>query len=167
MSKREATTQLLKDRIADAMLELMREKPLKKITVTEVTAKAGVGRVSYFRHFDSKEDVLAYKHMRMWEQWATQQGITTWHTASKENLRPFFLFHYENRDTILLLRQNGMQDVITITGYHIILDTLGQSDADRYRSRFFACGFAGMLEAWFDNDFQPSIDEMMKICDIH
>lgn len=43
MPRRNKSTDFLKECIADAMLQLMEEKPLKKITVKEITDTAGVG----------------------------------------------------------------------------------------------------------------------------
>lgn len=46
--------------IAQAMIQLLEEKPLIDITVTEITKKAQVGRASFYRHFGSTSDVLDY-----------------------------------------------------------------------------------------------------------
>jgi AcrR family transcriptional regulator len=44
--------------ITEELLQLMGNTAFNKITVTDITKKAGVGRVSFYRNFDSKEDVL-------------------------------------------------------------------------------------------------------------
>lgn len=44
--------------IRDALLALMKEKPLDKITVTEIIARAGVSRMGFYRNYDSKESVI-------------------------------------------------------------------------------------------------------------
>ena len=45
-------------RIAAALFELMTEKPFMNITVTELAKRAGVGRASFYRNFDTTRDVL-------------------------------------------------------------------------------------------------------------
>ena len=42
------------DKMGTALLALMKQKPFEKITADEIAAKAGVGRVTYFRNFSSK-----------------------------------------------------------------------------------------------------------------
>lgn len=47
-----------KEAIRKALLGLLLEKPLDKITVTEVVARAGVSRVTYYRAFYSLHEVI-------------------------------------------------------------------------------------------------------------
>ena len=53
MRRRRETTEMLKESMGDALLDLMREKPLEKISIEEMTARADVGRVTYCRYFKS------------------------------------------------------------------------------------------------------------------
>lgn len=48
----------IEDYIITALLKLMEEKPYESITVTDIAKKAGVVRVTYYRHFKSKEDII-------------------------------------------------------------------------------------------------------------
>ena len=47
-----------KERICDALLDLMEERPFEEIPVTEITRQAGVSRTIFYRYFDSVYDVL-------------------------------------------------------------------------------------------------------------
>ena len=46
------------EKITDGLLKLMNEMPFEKITVSDIVLEAGVGRASFYRHFDSKEAVI-------------------------------------------------------------------------------------------------------------
>ena len=48
----------VKMQITTALLELLKEKPLSDITVSELTNKAEIGRVSFYRNYQNKEDIL-------------------------------------------------------------------------------------------------------------
>ena len=54
------TTEMLNKQMGDALIELLKEKPISKISIEELTKKADVGRATFFRHFDSKEDFFKY-----------------------------------------------------------------------------------------------------------
>lgn len=47
-----------KKRIQEALLDLLAEKPLEKITVTEICRGAQVSRTTYYRSYDSLESVV-------------------------------------------------------------------------------------------------------------
>ena len=44
--------------IADALFSLMKRKHFQQITVTEICDEAAIGRKTFYRNFDMKEDVL-------------------------------------------------------------------------------------------------------------
>ena len=61
MRRTTATTDYLKECMGTALLELMKEKPIEKISIEEMTAKADVGRSTYFRYFKSKDEFCLSK----------------------------------------------------------------------------------------------------------
>lgn len=50
--------QLAKECIFTALLMLMEKKDFKDITISEIAKKAGVSRMTYYRTYSSKEDIL-------------------------------------------------------------------------------------------------------------
>jgi AcrR family transcriptional regulator len=48
---------LTRSYIFKAYLKLLESKPFEKISVSEITKKAGVSRMSFYRNFSSKEDL--------------------------------------------------------------------------------------------------------------
>ena len=44
--------------ITNSLFELMKEKTYNDISITEITDKAEVNRVSFYRNFTSKEDII-------------------------------------------------------------------------------------------------------------
>jgi AcrR family transcriptional regulator len=45
-------------KITEALLNLMEKEPFEDITVTDITRQAGVARLTFYRHFENKEQVL-------------------------------------------------------------------------------------------------------------
>lgn len=46
------------ERLTGALLTLMEEKPISGISISELCAAAGVGRTSFYRNFETREDIL-------------------------------------------------------------------------------------------------------------
>lgn len=53
MSPKELKDQKLSD-IYHALITLLNEKPLEKISITELTGLAGVSRTYYYKNFDTR-----------------------------------------------------------------------------------------------------------------
>lgn len=52
--------ELFKTYIMEAFILLLEEKSFSEITIKEITKKAGVNRSTYYRNFDSKEDIIIF-----------------------------------------------------------------------------------------------------------
>lgn len=50
--------------LADALIELSTEKPLRKITITELVERAGTGRQTFYNHFKDKNDLIYWIYSR-------------------------------------------------------------------------------------------------------
>lgn len=58
MDKRKEANLLVREKISTALFHLMETKPFSRITVSEIVRTAGVARVSFYRNFSCKEDVV-------------------------------------------------------------------------------------------------------------
>jgi hypothetical protein len=57
-SKPNRQVERTKSWIFDALMLLMDEKPYDKITVSDISEKAGIARPTFYRNFDDKDDVI-------------------------------------------------------------------------------------------------------------
>lgn len=46
--------------LADGLLSLLEQKPFREITIKELCAHSDIARRTFYRHFSSVEDVMAY-----------------------------------------------------------------------------------------------------------
>lgn len=58
VSKDNDIHQLAVDCIYQALVQLMETKPYEDITITDITKKAGVSRMAYYRNYREKDDIL-------------------------------------------------------------------------------------------------------------
>ena len=54
----EARNAYVIEHITDALLKLLKEKPIQEISISEIVDTAGVGRTSFYRNYETKEDVV-------------------------------------------------------------------------------------------------------------
>ncbi len=94
------TDQTTLQRMGEALLRLMRHKPLEKITADELAAEANVGRVTYFRNYSSKDDLLSSYLLQSYKQYCTEHLASgDIHEKSAESLLCLFSFCYGLQDT--------------------------------------------------------------------
>ncbi|MDR3418650.1 MAG: TetR family transcriptional regulator [Nevskia sp.] len=58
-SLRERNKRQVRERIVEAAMALMRERGAKAISADDIAARAGVGRATFFRYFESREAALS------------------------------------------------------------------------------------------------------------
>ena len=71
--KKEESTKFLKLCLAEALIRMMQEQSYESINISAVCERAGVGRTTYYRHFDTKggkEELLVFKLVSEWQAFA-------------------------------------------------------------------------------------------------
>jgi len=171
MARGTKTTEFLKECMADALIKLITEKDIGKISVSEITTLAGVGRATWFRNFESKSDAVTYKLVQLWKRWASEHNISESCQLNFKNAKDFFLFNYDIRTLIDTIYAVGMQNCIYDAFCFVMESQYGTSVFKSYQIRFYAYGVFGLLEEWKKRNFKESPDEMVdlffKIIDDH
>lgn len=154
----------LKECIADAILFLLKEKSIEKITVDEIIKKAGVGRATYFRSFTSKSEAITFKFIKMWEQYSELNDIKVRNRFEIENALHFFEYNSSIRHILKLVYQAGQQEALHESFYRIMTPTdRGDDSLTTYREKFYAHGLYGLLDEWIKRDFQETPEEMAEL----
>lgn len=164
MNRREQLTIKLREDIGGAILELMREKPLERITVDELTRRANVGRVTYYRQFHSRQEAISYRLNRDWVRYARERDLHFETTPPLEYARAFFSFIYSLRETNWLLIENSCQSCI-FDAMRYSFENLSEavSTKEYYHDHFRAYGLLGLVEGWIQAGYDLTVDEMAEL----
>jgi len=97
--------------IVRGLQECLKTTPLKSITVTDIHRVTGISRATFYRLFDTPEDVLIYQLDQMTEASAdiylTQQGL-----SSAQLLEKTMALGLRNHDFLKALVVNGRHDLL-------------------------------------------------------
>lgn len=149
-------------RLTDTLIDLMKEKPLSEIAVTELTQRANVNRATFYRHY---QDVYALKEkMELDLTLEFQQAIQMSHPLeSYKELRLLCIrilyFIVANHDQCMLLfRQNNTQ-VLFHKFQKILFDTfyIPRAYLDKrvqFGIDFIFAGLVSVLQKWLEEN-QP------------
>jgi len=157
-----ASKEFLMDCIADATVQLLREKPLEKLTADEICKLAGIGRATYFRHFHSKKNILLYKRWRLWQEHFRERSIAVKERFFIGNAKVFFEFMTSNREFYQLLYATGNWG-FTREYFEYLIDTSNLAVEERYRERVLFYALSGIVEEWAINGFCETAEELQEI----
>lgn len=152
--------------IVQALFKLMEEYEYEKISVTDITKKAGVGRATFYRYFKRKEDVLVYYMYRNKQDFLFSQR---YYPRCREDyimiVKNVFEKFKENREQFKLIRRARLE--------YIYLDFLNTNFAAMFseeypeKNNYTPYLYAGMLFnvslAWLASDCGESVDALAEI----
>ena len=144
----EARNSYVIEQITEALIGLLRTKPIGEVSISELCAAAGVGRASFYRNFESKEAVLQRKDEALLRQWQKDYDAAA-AQAKAAGREP------ENLMASLLLFYKKNQDILKIAGP-------AQADANiaAYAKAFIAYGIYGMVCEWIRRGMTESAEAL-------
>lgn len=145
----------------------MRKKAFSEIKVTEIVKLAGVGRTSFYRNFENKEDVLKKYINRLYYDYFlthTVRGNLSSEREKKEYMLSRFRFVKKNAEFFILLNKNGLVYEVFESLDNSTLEKISACDIkDRYLSRFMTSACAGVIIEWIDRKFRESEEELVEV----
>lgn len=160
--------EIVVESLTESLLKLMKMKPFKNITVSELCLKAGVSRISFYRNFDEIEDILINKLNYMTSYWwNSYTSIDSWTIDSDFCIKLKSIYRKE-KDIIDLIYANGLSSVIKSHIFSQCGPKDGDADNIKYASSVIAGAIYGYLDQWFthhmnDTPFDLSLKLMLNL----
>lgn len=158
----EGRNQYVIEHITEALLALLSEKEMEDISISELCDRAGVGRASFYRNFNSKEDILRAYIDKLFGGWKSK-----WEENNKLPLSAgigMIFDHFEQHRAFYgLLNERRLIYLLK----DVILASLemkpGLPKAEAYSKAFVAYSLYGWIEVWFQRGMQESAGEMKQL----
>lgn len=155
----EARNTYVVEHLTNALITLLKEKPMADISISELCDLATVGRASFYRNFETKENILkAYI-----SQHFANEVQSSEETSLSKMIRQVFS-HFENHsDFYKTISQRGLVYLLK----DIITEICGLSPncpkLEAYSKAFAAYSLYGWIEVWFERGMQESAEEMAEM----
>jgi len=165
MKHKNVTNEMIRDYVVEALLILMHTKDYNSITIGQITEKAGVNRSTYYRNFDSKEDIIRRFYARLLEKSLDSMGENA-KASTRSYLKVHFNTFYEKRDELLLIHKAGLSYLLLDVLNMIFIDKQHlEHDFIREISIYYHTGgiFNSFL-LWFEKGMSISPDDFASIC---
>ena len=149
----------MKIQMIAALLDLMKKKPAFEIFISDLQKKAEIGRVSFFRNYHRKEDILKQELDRLIRQWGRRFEADP--SSGPEGLFPsLFDFYREHREFYTILYSRGMFSIIMETIIDTIRITPDMPNLEAYMKSFWAYEIYGWLQEWIKGGKKESGKEI-------
>lgn len=158
-NKKQEANEFVKECITTALLQIMEGKDFEAITITELTRKADVGRVSFYRNFESKEDVIRQYLGKLIREWGTE-----FEASENPNLiENLFTHYYKHKDLFILLYQSGLAHISLQNVLDVCGPTPEQDNLTAYTRAWFCHGLYGWIEEWFKRGMPETPAQMAAL----
>ena len=154
------------DMLGSALFLLVAEKDIRKVTVDELAARAGVGRATYFRNFSSKEELLTAYLVRQWRAYEKGHRLKELAFSNPERALRYFEFCLSLRTENDLMIKQGRTDAILAAFETIVSDAdLGREGS--YEAAFLAYGLYGLFVTWARSGWKETPQELAAMISGH
>ena len=149
--------------IALALFDLMEEERFERISVSAIARAAHCNRSTFYRHFDTKEDVVALRVMMA--TGGTLEELISPRTRTFEGyLGEMFSSMRAHRRVFELIYRDGLNDHL-IDGINRLFDREYDrsrlSAADQYAVAFHIGGIANHIRLWAERGMIDTPEEMV------
>ena len=166
MKKQPEVTTKTKKAFMDAFCELYSQKPIEKISVQEITNKAGYNRSSFYQHFRDVYDLLDYLEKDVLDFILQQQHI------GKGSVHDIFAILdekglYLNALNALLGEYSGnrfLDKIKTSVPFEALtLNTSKDNPILPYLIEFHLSTILSLLRLWYRRQKDVSLDEILSL----
>lgn len=160
---------LVKECIFTSLMILMEKNNFQEISVTDITNKAGVSRMAYYRNYKSKEDIITNYLDGLFEEYLKEISnsgeIDVYQFAYR-----FFVYFRKHKKLVNNLIQANLSNLILKrfdrylhSIFENILKSLSSEKINQYEIHYLAGGLYKVLIEWIENGLKETDEEMAKI----
>ena len=149
--------------IADALFSLMKRKPFQQITVTEICEEAAIGRKTFYRNFDLREDVIDFQLDLLCAEYEKEMMTI----PLEKRLCQHFAFVQKNMDYFVIMYRSGLISQLHEKFAVFLPDTMPVWTKDpveqEYRSQYIIAGIEAIQRVWVERGFKETLEEVVTM----
>jgi AcrR family transcriptional regulator len=158
--------------LTDALLSLMEEKAFKHISITEIAEKADLSRRTFYRSFETKEDILIHHADELYSEFLQLLDREA-DRRFTVIVKLYFEFWQQHKHFLGLLRQSEMLSFM-MNQYTRLFPKVFQlvkadhplahnEEALSYAMAFSAGGLLSILLKWAEDGMDKTAEELMQL----
>ncbi len=155
----ESRSEQSKKYIAEALFLLMKKKDYSKITNKDITDKAGLSHITYYRNFSGKEEVIKYYLDNITDEFIKNSQINYDPKKFKEYIIILFRHLHDTKEIGFLLYKANMIHYIK-DEFDRIFYNKARNKKERYNYYFISGGLYNIYYYWIQSGCNESPEEL-------
>lgn len=164
-------SQMTKRALAQSLKNLLLQKPLKKITIHDITQDCGISRMTFYYHFKDIYDLVEWTCLADAQRaLAQKQSYDTW----QQGFLQLFEVTRENRTFVLnichCVHQEQLEKWIKPLVDHLVLQIMQEEAASRavreedksFIARVYSHVFVGLMMDWIRANMQEEPERIVS-----
>ena len=162
------TAQQSQQRIAEAMLELLREQPFSGLSVSVLCRRANVSRQTFYSLFGTREQVLVFVLQTGCRYEPEPERVACRSACFRNFCRGYSRYIVDNREILELLAQNDLMYTLYEMEYRSLLDCSHfmqgmASDERQYLVDFIASGMTSIAQTYVRTGCRADTDTLERV----
>ena len=158
MSKKLKQTNVEK-KIFPALIRLLEKKEFRKITITELCVEAKISRISFYRNYNSKEDIIVHELTKALALWRVTFGKET----PEDAVIRFYEYLKNNKNVFQTLYRCGLIYYVFAAFYEFFGSKDSTIDIQRYNGAGYTGVIWGFVYQWVVDGMDKTPQEMLSL----
>lgn len=157
-----AKTDLSKKYIAEALIFLMKKKDFNLITNKDITDKAGLSHITYYRKFKSKDEIIKYYLDDITNKFIKEKEVNYNPSHFKDYLITLFSHLKEKEEIGILLYKANLIHYIK-DEFDKIFQNKAKTTKEKYNYSFVAGGLYNIYYFWLIDGCKEKPEELANM----
>ena len=161
---------ITKESIFSALMILMEQKNFKEISITEISKKAGVSRMAFYRNYNLMEDIITNYLDEFFEEYS-KQVFSSEKIDNYESVCLYFAYFRKHERLITNIINSNLTNLILercVEFFHLISKDIVckksyPPEKEIYSIKFIAGGLYMVLIEWAKGGMKESDEDIAKI----
>lgn len=173
MKKQDKRSRRTRAWLLETLLKLLENKKYSEITITELTEKADIARQTFYRNYDSMDDILLSRLNEIVDEYLAKvfKNLETKKDPDWDfEVRQLILLWQQNEVVFRALKKAGLDYQVMeklshlFTRFHMKAQNLRElDDKQQFLVYYLAGGVFMVLNKWFENDMKFPTEQLTDL----
>ena len=164
-------SQITKYALENSLKNLLLQKPLDKITISDITDDCGISRMTFYYHFKDIPDVVEFILKKKWDEILEHpqdrasilECMEEMADLVRNNRKVMFNVYRSVKKDTFLFYMNEISNYIIMEYFRKNADQFDLDEGEiRILIQYYKCLFMGFLMEWLDNNLKSDFGEEMR-----